>query len=255
MTALVAPVAGAIAQLDAYNCDGADNAYRSNGDALRTWFDGGVSSPPILTTASIYERPHFKSDPSSGENCVAFDGIDDRLTFPSSDSTFAFIHQTGVFDLFISLRRRGASQRSIFGNMTNTANDKGMAVSIDGSGKIVVAIGNGSSPVILSNAAFELQLPFFTPTKLLVRGDGSKLYVSQNFYAEDFESSAFTGSLGSGNAARTFTAGASSASEGPGANTMLQSDLFWLSLYNRNLNANELLTMSQCIRSRAGQQA
>jgi hypothetical protein len=252
---LVAPVASPVFQLDAYNCDGANNLYRANGAQLRTWFDGGASSPPVLTSASVYERPHFKADAASGENCVAFDGIDDRLTFPSSDVSFAFIHTTGIFDLFVGLRMRGTATRSVFGNMTNTATDKGMSLNLDGTGKPTIAIGNGAASIIFVNATFELQLPKFTPSKLLIRGDGSKLYVSSNFYAEDFESAAFTGSLGSGNAARTFTIGSSSAAEAPSGNTMLQSDLFFASLYNRNLNAAELLTMSQAIRSRAGQQA
>jgi hypothetical protein len=253
---LISPPSGALFQLDACSVDAASNAYRASGDALRVWKDGGASSPADLITASVYERPHLKIDSASGESSVAFDGVDDRLTFPTSASRFAAIHTMGVFDLFLGLRPRGAGTRSLFGCMTGTSTAKGLAVNINADGKLVIALGNGSAEIIFSNAAFELVVPKFIPSMLLIRGDGTNLKVSQNLF--DFESAAFAGALGAGDAVADYVIGASSGSQATitgSANGMFQGDLFWASLYTSNLGASNLATMRSCLRSRVGDQA
>lgn len=248
---LVDPVAGAKFQLDAYSVDAAGNVYRSHGEALRLWKDGGASSPPALTTASVYERPHLQID--EFETSVNFDGVDDRLLFPSSASRFSFIHTTGIFDLFFAFRLVGAGVRSLFGCMTDTATDKGMAVLVNADGKLVVAIGDGSASLILSNAAMELAVPRFEPTMLHIRGTGTELQASLNLY--DYYEDAYTGAVGSGDAVDDYTIGATSMEQTidrGGSNAMLQGELFWASLYTTNLSATQLDTMRACLASRIG---
>jgi hypothetical protein len=252
LTTLNAAVSGAVFQLDAYSVDAASNDYRSSDDSLRIWKDLGTGSPADLTTASIYERPHLKMDDDSGEDSVAFDGVDDRLTFPTSNSRFAFIHQTGIFDLYLGFRQRGCGVRALFGCMTNTSTAKGLSVVVTADGLLSIALGNGAAAICLA-ASFELEVPKFTPTMLLVRGDGANIKVSQDLY--DFETAAFTGALGAGNAAANYTIGASSGTQDAATNTTFQGDLFWASLYSTNLNASDLATMRACLRSRVGDQA
>jgi hypothetical protein len=92
-------------------------------------------------------------------------------------------------------------------------------------------------------------VPLHEPTKLLIRGDGANIKVSQNFF--DFESEAITNALPAGNGVASYVIG-----EYPTTDmTVAQCDFFWLSLYSSNLNQTQLDTMAACLRSRAGDQA
>lgn len=251
----LAPVGGAVFQLDAFNVDGANNANRAHGDPLKSIKDLASLSNDLVPVDypggnTIYERARMKLL-ADGENAIGFRGVYDQYTIPNSDTRFAFLHQTGVFDLFIALRARGHGvPEPWFGNMTNTANDKGLSMLVHEDGSLTVALGNGAAPVIFSDQQLETKVPRNVPSMLLLRGTGAGLTASANLFDFDYVRT-FTGSLGSGNAARAFALGGTTGFSGGGASYRpLQADLFFMALYSSNLSANNLATMKLALQSR-----
>lgn len=246
MPTLVAPVAGAIAQFDSWNIDGESNARRSHGDTVKYWKNGGSAAndaTPVLGT--IYSRPLLKKN--DDEQSVALDGIIDGLLIPSSDADFKFIHETAIFDLYLCFRLRQYN-KPLFGCTTQSSTGKGLSIFVGSDGALTISIGNGTSNVVLAQS-YEMRLPLFEPTKLLVRGTGAAIKVSQNFF--DFETAAISNPLPTGNAVSTYVIGERLTTD----TVLAHADFFWLSLYNSNLNQASLDIMASCIQSRAGSQA
>ncbi len=259
---MVDPVTGDKFRVDAINVDGQSNAFRNNGDRLTFCYDGASSgSPAVLTTAVKADRPWLKTN--ADETSIAFAGINQMFTIPASLTSFNFIHQLGVFDLFLAWRNRGLSSisqgvvntgestRSIFGNVGGDT-DKGIEVNIVHDGTINIALGNATPSYACIVSSVETTFPNLVPAMLLVRGTGTQIQLSRNFF--DFEKFDITGPLASGNATALYTLGTSGVTrQRPAA--MLEGDLFWASLYSTNLNQSDLNQMANCIHSRAGDQA
>lgn len=228
--------AGPIVALLANNIDGSNNATLADGALIPTWKNLGSPTVADFVQATEDKKPSMRK--AGGEQAATFDGVFDLMTSPGSKSALSFIHNTGVFDVILVVRRTNNSitnERRLFGGSEGQA---GLAVLLltaaSNEGAIWVILGNGAG--LLNNFQTTIITPLGTPYKVLVRGDGTQVRVSHDFTT--FQSQSFAAGLGSGDSFYDYSIGGCN----PSQTTPLTfaGEVFNVLVYNRNLSPAEL---------------
>lgn len=241
----IEPPSGAVLGLAAWNVDGTNNSsVTGNGYATPLWKNtsGGTVSDGLPQSAPYY--PHLKTSDALQPSCVTFDGIADYFHFLNSQSTLAFLHNTGVFDMFIVMRRLQGGLRPLVGS-TNTTGNKGLYTAINADGQLNLVLCTAGTPIV--NATSTATAAIGAPVKWHIRGTGSALRLSTDF--STYQNVPYTGSVVAGNATFPMALGSL------GTFGMLENfggDIYEFHLYDRNLTPIELSQMQQYILEREG---
>lgn len=223
---------------------GAERIAGANGDYVSTWYNGVSGGPNAVAAApSSFYAPGLKL--ASGQPaCVQFDGVQDRLVLTGSAATLAFIHTTGLYDIFLVTRRRNNGIDAVPFANTNTTADKGLYFAFTDTGVQWVICAGGSATV---NHTVAYPATIGQVKKFQFRGDGSNSKISADL--STFDTKAFTAALGSGNASADYELGSDrfGASLGEGGSEFYDGDIHCLLIYNRNLSAAEVATVRNYI--------
>lgn len=241
--------------LNANNIDGEDNLLVAHGDDVSSWKVEGSAALDDFLPVGATEAVRLRANPylkkSNVETSVAFDGVYNQLTSDGSASKLNFIHTTGVFDLlFVARRRASGSARRIFG-CSGGSGQKGLQLlqqtgAAGTDGNLEVTIGNNAGLLVSADFAIEFELA--KPTFFLLRGDGTRLRLTKNFYR--WENVDFTGALGTGDAYGDY--GLGSALPTTLTPNLFEGDLFLMVLYSSNLTLPQLLAARAEAESQVG---
>lgn len=258
---LFTPAGDHLMRLDSRNIDGNNNAGLVNGARVATWKNLGNSGADFTEATTIAQsgvtnaKGYLKLD--ANEQSIGFDGAFSALASLASKTAYNFIHQTGVFDLFLVFRRRGTEtlgsavdKPRLWGcDDAFGATAKGLFVGHNASGNIWVLLGGNAGVVNVNFTTSSAAFPIGTPYKVLVRGTGTQIQISHDF--STFETSNYANAFGTGDASNDYYVGAC----GPTSvfnQKMAQGDVFNALLYRRNLTAYELPQMNNFLQSQAG---
>ncbi len=258
---------GPVVFVNANNVDGVSNDIAVHGSSIPTWYEQGNSGINWAATEnsgdgtnSTIERgsPLLKSD--DNEESVSFDGSYSILTAPGSAATLGFFHQTGVFDLLIVIRRRaispeysgtpGLPKRRIFGG--SDGNGNGLIISLtdsfveDGD---VGALLTGPDGII-ADIATTVTTEFATPSKIMIRGTGSELKISNDFYR--WQSTTYATSPG-GVADAQFDYSIGGAKPLQVYPLLFEGDYVLIAAWNRNLSTAELTQIRASLEEQIGE--
>lgn len=230
--------------LNANNVDGLDNALVAHGGDVSAWYAEGSAGLEDFTPVGATEGAKLRANPylkkSGAETCVSFDGVFNQMVSDGSAGLLNFFHTTGVFDLFIVHRRRSAGDsRRLFG-CSGGGTQKGIQIlqqfgAPGTDGNLSVVIGNETTDIVTATPT--LTAPLGAPTLTLVRGTGTNLRVTKDFYL--WQQTAFTGALASGDGYGDYCLG--SVSEAMVSPNLFEGDLFILCAYSSNLTISQLL--------------
>ena len=234
----------------------------SNG--LELWLDVADASTVTASSSFIsqiddkseYERhatevaqtrqPILVESEINGKNVAAFDGIADAL--PLQGTTMDFFHTTGEFDVILVFRPDITGFRYLIGN-TNTTLETGMYLGITSGNILNMAITKSVSgqTIVNHNSSFTLTLGEWALVE--IRGDGTTSYMSNDM--STFASKAFTSTLGSGSANRTFSIGSTriGTSGGIGFTDCAIAEVI---MYNRDLSTSERADVKTYITNKYG---
>lgn len=257
MALTLPPSSGLALHLAAWEPNGLEGSGLASGDYLATWKNRGTG----VADASQATRTHQPTWKSARNRwpAVSFDSVSDRLDIPSSDSTLKFVHETGVFDLFLTLRGGVNKYGAVIGNAFNVG-DLGFLVervhNIAGAPlTFYLFLGAGTYRQFATSTYYVPAAPSFEPgksAKVMFRGAGvgSRLQSSADF--STFLSTTGGGAgavlpaLPAGNATLVAQVG------GTGSNYFFGGEVLDIALYDRNLNAGELTTMATYLNERYG---
>jgi len=241
--------------LNANNVDGLDNELLVHGADVSAWFAEGSALLADFTPVGADEPTKLRANPymkkSSTEQSVAFDGVFNQLTSIGSASLLNFIHTTGVFDLFLVHRRRaGGNERRLFGCSGGSA-QKGLQVlqqagAVGTDGNLSVTIGNNAGLIVSFDTTLQAELG--VPTMVLIRGDGTRIRVTKNFYL--WQSKTFTGSLATGDAFADYHLG--STGDAMTTPSLFEGDKFIVALYSTNFTLPNLVLWKAAAEAQLG---
>lgn len=221
------------AYLDGADIDKQANSTFTNLDPLATW--SSLSAVTDFTNGTVAGNARINTT----EGSASFSGINDFVTSVGGAASFTFMHNTGIFDALVTVRRRGTSlagaPRRIFGN---AASNKGITVSNDEAGHFVVNLYNGSSDIAAFTTTTAVA-PIGVPTSVLIRGDGTNIKVSTDFVTFA-DTKAFTGAGPAGGSATDMAVGASGTGETAGVHRY-DGDIGQLVVWPAILNASQML--------------
>jgi hypothetical protein len=258
-TLRVSPPAGWAFWLSGTNIDGAGNNGISNDQPITSWSSAPATSvadfAAVAAAVTDGGQPHAVT---SGENSVAFTGVYNQVVSPNSGHILNSVNSTGVFDLFLKVRRRNTTingERRITGDSEGQA---GLFVGLNaynsggpaGEGSLWVILGNGSS--LLSNYRATTSLPLGQVTSVLIRGDGSNLKIATPPFSSFAETSAFVASPGGTDAGYDWAVGAINPADVVGQQFFEGDDFEELLYTGGNLNSTQLSTMASFLSSGAG---
>jgi hypothetical protein len=251
------PSSGLALHLAAWEPNGNEGAGIESGAYMSAWKNRG-SGVADASQATRTHQPQWKAARNRWP-AVQFDGVSDRLDIPSSDSTLKFIHETGVFDIFLTLRGGVNKYGAVIGNSFNVG-DLGFYVervhNVAGAPlTFYLFLGPGTYRSIATSTYFVPTAPSFEPgraNKLLFRaaGVGSRLQASGDFSLFYSTTGGGAGAvlptLSVGNATLVTQVGAA------GSNYFFGGEILDVAIYNRNLSAGELTTMGTYLSERYG---
>lgn len=251
------PSSGLALHLAAWEPNGNEGAGLVSGSFMPTWKNRG-SGVADASQATAANQPQWKSARNRWP-AVQFDSVSDRFDIPSSDSTLKFVHETGVFDIFVALRGAVNKYGVIIGNAFNTG-DLGFLVErthnvANAPLTFYLFLGPGTFRVLPTNSYFVPAPPSFEPgraNKMLFRaaGVGSRLQASNDFSLFYTTTGGASGgplpALPVGNATNVATVGSY------GAAHFFGGEILDVAIYDRNLSAGELVTMSAYFSERYG---
>lgn len=251
------PSTGLALHLAAWEPNGNQGAGLVSGSFMSTWKNRGSGVADAAQVAPAHQ-PQWKAARNRWP-AVQFDSISDRFDIPSGDSTLKFIHETAVFDIFVALRGAVNKYGVVMGNAFNVG-DMGFLIErvhnvANAPLTFYLFLGPGTFRLLPTNSYFVPAPPSFEPgraNKMLFRaaGVGSRVQASNDFSV--FYSTTGGGSgaaipaLPSGNATQAAQVGAI------GSNHFLGGEVLDIAIYNRNLSAGELATMSTYFSERYG---
>lgn len=241
--------------LNADNVDGLDNELIAHGGDVSAWKTEGSAGLADFTAVGADEPTKLRANPymkkSATEQSVAFDGVFNQLTSVGSAGLLNFIHTTGVFDLFLVHRRRaGGNERRLFG-CSGGSGQKGIQVlqqmgAVGTDGNLQVVIGNNAG--LLVTATSTLRADLGKPTLILIRGDGTRLRITKNFYY--WQNTTFTGSLATGNANGDYCLGSIATSQA--TPNLFEGDHFIVCAYDTNLSLSNLVAWKAAAEAQLG---
>lgn len=239
------PSYGLKLHLAAWYPNAAEGAPLVSGAPLATWANRG-SGVSDATQASTAHQPRWKA--AGNLRAVQFDSVSDRLDVASSDSTLAFIHTTGVFDIFLCLRASSNKAGVVCGSAYNTG-DKGFLVerthtTVGSPLTLYLFLGPGEYRTYPTANYFAASFEPGVSNKILFRGqgEGTRLQASTGDFATITPtagggSAAALPALPTGNATNPLQIGAQ------GGGNFFGGDIFDVAIFNRNLSTSELVTM------------
>lgn len=256
MALTLPPASGLRLHFAAWQPNGTEGAGLVSGSSLATWKNRGSTSDAI---ASEPNQPTWKSDYNRWP-AVNFDSVSDIMTVPGSISSLNFIHETAVFDIFVAVRGAVNKYGVIAGNAFNLT-DTGFLIervhNVAGAPlTFYLFLGPGGGYRYFPTSGYWLPVhPSFEPgvaNKMLFRcsGVGTRLQASQDF------STFFTTSGGGAGAAvatvPTGNATLETSIGGVGGSYFYGGEIMDVIIYDRNLSAGELSTMSTYFSERYG---
>jgi hypothetical protein len=245
------PSSGLALHLAAWEPNGNEGAGLVSGSFMPTWKNRGSGVADAAQATSAHQ-PQWKAARNRWP-AVQFDSVSDRFDIPSSDSTLKFIHETGVFDIFVALRGSVNKYGVILGNGFNPGDLGFLLERVHNVARapLTFYLWLGASFRVHPTNSFHVPTPpSFEPgvaNKLLVRcaGVGTQIQSSANF-STFFSGGGALPALPTGNASNITTVG------GYGSNYFFGGELLDVAIYNRNLSAGELTTMSTYFSERYG---
>lgn len=250
------PSSGLALHLAAWQPNGNEGAGLVSGSFLPTWKNRG-SGVSDAAQATSSHQPQWKAARNRWPS-VQFDSVSDRLDIPGGESSLKFIHETATFDVFVALRASVNKYGAIIGNAFNVG-DRGFLIErnyniIGAPLTMYLFLGAGSYRAFAMSTYFPVT-PSFEPgvaNKALFRaaGNGSRMQCSI-----DFASFLSTTGGGAGAAISGLPTGDSTLGVqvgGVNSNYFFGGEIFDVAIYNRNLDAGELATMSAYFSERYG---
>lgn len=244
------PTSGLVLHLAAWEPNGSQGAGLLSGGPMASWKNRG-SGVADATQATAANQPTWKAAANRWP-AVSFDSISDRFTLPSSAATLKFIHETGVFDMFVCARASKNAYGVIAGSAFN-GGELGFLLERQANPEayLQLYLFLGASG-FRSHSTYGLGTPnrnfeAGVVNKMLFRstGIGAQIQSSSGFVS--FTSGGGTlPALPVGNATNDTTVGSYGAAQFYGG------ELLDFAIYNRNLSAGELTTMSTYFSERYG---
>lgn len=251
------PTSGLALHLAAWEPNGNEGAGIESGAYMATWKNRG-SGVADASQATRTHQPQWKAARNRWP-AVQFDGVSDRLDISGSASTLKFIHETGVFDIFLTLRGQVNKYGAVIGNSFNVG-DLGFYVErvhnvVGAPLTFYLFLGPGVFRSFATSTYYVPAAPSFEPgraNKVLFRaaGVGSRIQSSA-----DFSTFFTTSGGGAGAALPTLPVGNATFDAQVGAtssNYFLGAEFLDIAIYNRNLSAGELTTMGTYLSERYG---
>jgi hypothetical protein len=227
------------------------NTYEGGGQSLLsegfigTWKNLGSGVADAIQASG--NQPQWKA---YGSNfAVQFDGVSNLLEMASSASTLKFIHETAIFDIFVAARG-GTSKNSVIIGNAYTTSEKGFIVERTGTaagGYLTFWLWLGGAFRAFQTSSYLSPIPSFeigTANKVLFRGNGTNLQGSANL--STITNGPSLPALPVGDATYACQIGAMNGQYFYGG------DILDIAIYNRNLSAGELTTMSDYYSERYG---
>jgi hypothetical protein len=245
------PSSGLKLHLASWQPNGLDGAGLISGSPMATWKNRGSGVADAIQTTPT-NQPTWKSAANRWP-AVAFDSVADRFDLPGSDGTLRWVHETGVFDLFVALRGAVNKYGVVFGNGFNPG-DLGFLLERTHNvarAPLTFYLWLGSSFRAHPTNSFHVPAPpSFEPgvaNKLLIRcaGVGTQIQSSANF-STFFAGGGVLPALPTGPATNVATIGSY------GANHFLGGEILDVALYDRNLSSGELTIMATYFAERHG---
>ncbi len=233
---------GPVVFLDAENVDGDNNAIIPHRGDIYSWKNQGSIGVDFTEAGLVPQRALMKKRAGFNPE-VSFDGRSDYIKLPGSATSLKFIHETGIFDLALVLRRRGganAGERRIFGSepkgLAMAFTEYELGTSIEGGVRFFLTNGVATmSNLIAKSFAF----PIGEVSVLWVRGDGTQLRVTRDFW--NWESQTYLVSPISGLGSIDYAIGTSAGVTG--TETIYgEFDLLTFALWSRNVTSTEIQT-------------
>ncbi len=227
--------------LDSENVDGEDNELIPHRSDVYSWKNQGSIAVDFTEPGLVPQRPLIKKQTGAVPE-VSFDGRSDYLTLSTSATSLGFIHATGVFDIAMVLRRRGGAnggERRIFG-----AEPKGLSmvfttevIGTSSEGGVRFFFRNNAGDPISNLVTKGFTFPIGEVCVLFVRGDGTRLRVTRDFW--NWESQTFLNPLGTGVASADYAVGAAGGVIGTEV-ILSEIDLLTFAIWNRNVTLTEI---------------
>lgn len=254
MSLSLPPSSGLKLHLAAWEPNTAQGAPLYSGAFMSTWKNRG-SGVADATQASSAHQPQWKAARNRWP-AVQFDSVSDRFDLASSDSTLKFIHETGIFDIFLAVRPSVNKAMVVLGNAYNTG-DLGFVVErnhgvVTSPLNFYLFLGPGVYRVINTANYFSASFEPGIVNKMLFRcaGVGTRLQASNDFTTIHSTTGAGTGAvlptLPVGNATGDCQIGAQ------GSANFFGGDILDVAIYTRNLTTSELVTMATYFSERYG---
>ncbi len=251
---IAVPSNGLKLHLASWYPNAAEGAPLSSGSFLSSWANRG-SGVADAAQASTAHQPQWKA--SGASRAVQFDSVSDRLDIASSASTLAFIHTTGIFDIFFCARASSNKPAVLGGSAYNTG-DKGWL--IERTHNVTSApltfylfLGPGTYRTFPVVNYFLASFDAGVPNKILFRGQGvgTRLQAATGDFTTIYSTSgggaaAVLPTLPSGDATNDTQIGAQ------GSGNFFGGDIFDVAIFSRNLATAELETMAAYFSERYG---
>ncbi len=185
---------------------GTGNASLTNGQLLTDWSNtrGSAGGTATQGNAAIYDPTLLKAA-NNGRDAVVFSQDRSHLVLTGSATSLNFIHQTGAFDIVMVFRLDYCGPKNVLTG-SDTGTDKGLGLQTTATNAINPFLTSGAA----TNVNFSTATQVFTQGEwwvLRLRGDGTKMYLSQDGGAEQ-SSSNYANAFGTGNATHDMGLGA-----------------------------------------------
>jgi lysophospholipase L1-like esterase len=205
-------------------------------ETISTPADFAAVAPSVADAGT----PHYVY----GDKSVAFSGVYNQLvSVGSGGAPLRFIHQTGIFDAFVQLRRRNTTngtERRVFGGSEGQAGlFLGLNTYSNTEGTFWIVLGNGST--LMSNYRTTIAAPLGQVYTVLVRGDGTNLKVATAPFTS-FETAVFANAPGGADAGYDYAIGAISTADTVGVQ-FFEGDVLQTLVYPTN-NSGAYLTQA-----------
>lgn len=201
LTCPAIPTSSFVYVYDADNIDGASNGTVTDGALIATWVNGG--SGGNATNATDSQKPTAQLLALNRRTAVAFDGVADFLTAASSATGLSFVHSTGVFDIFVVMRKDLSTIRYVFAN-TNTTASLGFGLFTTAANKLTFFVAESGVSNVSYTSTYTVTQGEWASIEF--KGDGTTFSTAKNGAA--YETTSFLNKpFTVGNATNAFTIG------------------------------------------------
>ncbi len=241
---------GAAFLLDSANADGTNNNTLDAGQGLYVWTNTGTAGDLRADGGSALFTTKFaprmkRGVTIDGGTAVAFDGEHSQLL--AADKAFNSVHQTGIFDLVVVMRRTSDLAGNLWQDSLQDGGTSGFVWQVAQGGTQRFRIFPGGGAAIADITTTNDVMPTRW-TLLEARGNGTSVYLSRD--GQEFESTAVDGGFTSGDAGYApILAGVVPWGD---VTRTLNADVLWIGAWQRDLSTDERAQLREYLYARFG---